>query len=266
VIVKQLKTNNMKRNEKRVPGFDEIIFRNRNREYGAYDLRRRYKSVASFSILGVSAFFVTLIILISSFMPKEASGGPDTGYLITATPEKYTVPKEVAPPVAKKPAIQPEQPRYIPPVISDDATVNGNIMMTTDLALVAVKDGNVTENIDSAMRVIAPEPVNKDEIFVSSQEPPIFPGGLNALLKYIADNTKYPEEAVEINLQGKVIVKFAVMYDGTVSRIALIRSVSPLLDQEAMRVVGTLPLWKPGKQNGNPVSVWFAVPVTFQIK
>ena len=256
----------MKRNEKRVPGFDEIIFRNRNREYGAYDLRRRYKSAASFSTLGVSAFFILLTILISSFMPKDATALTGPIIIVSATPEKYVNPEKIVQPEIKKPASQSEQPRYIPPVISDDTTVTGNIMMTTDLALVAVKDGNVTENIDSAMRVIAPESVNKDEIFVSSQEPPIFPGGLNALLKYIANNTKYPEEAVEINLQGKVIVKFAVMYDGTVSRIALIRSVSPLLDQEAMRVVSTLPQWKPGKQNGNPVSVWFAVPVIFQIK
>jgi len=256
----------MKRNEKRVPGFDEIIFRDRNREYGAYDLRRRYKSVASFSILGVSAFFIMLIILISSFMPKDATAGAGPIIIVSSTPDKYTNPKEIAPPEPKKPANQPEQVRYVPPVISDDSLFNGNTMMTNDLAALTISDGVVTENIDSVMRVIAPEPVRNDDIIITSEEPPIFPGGLNALQKFIADNTKYPEEAIEINLQGKVIVKFAVMYDGSVSRIAIIRSVSPLLDQEAMRVVGSLPLWRPGKQNGNPVSVWFAVPVTFQIK
>ena len=256
----------MKRNEKRVPGFDEIIFRNRNREYGAYDLRRRYKSTASFSILGVSAFFITLIMLISSFMPKEASGGPDTGYFITATPEKYTVPKEVVPPVAKKPAIQPEQPKYVPPKVVNDTDDILSTMMTNETALSSVKNGIVPEKIDSLIRDITPDPVKNDEIFIKVEESPVFPGGDIALLKYIAENTKYPEEAAENNIQGKVIVKFAVSSDGSVKRIEILRGVHPLLDQEAMRVVSTLPLWKPGKQNGKPVSVWFLVPVTFQIK
>jgi protein TonB len=256
----------MKRNGKKVPGFDEIIFRDRNKEYGAYDLRRRYKSAASFSTLGVSAFFILLTIVISSFMPKDATAGTGPIIFIPATPDKYTKPKEIAPPEPKKPANQPEQVRYVPPVISDDSLFNGNTMMTNDLAALTITDGVVTENIDSVMRVIAPEPVRNDDIIITSEEPPIFPGGPTALLKYIADNTKYPQEAVEINMQGKVIIKFAVMYDGSVSRIEVLRGVSPLLDNEAMRVVGSLPKWRPGKQNGNPVSVWFMVPVTFQIK
>jgi periplasmic protein TonB len=255
----------MKRNGKKVPGFDEIIFRERNKEYGAYDLRRRYKSAASFSTLGVSAFFILLTILISSFMPKDATaGGPII--IVSATPEKYVNPEKIVQPEIKKPASQPEPARYVPPLFSDDSLSTGNTMMTNDLAALIITDGIVTENIDSIMKYIAPDPVNKDEIFVSSQEPAEFPGGPTALLKYIADNTKYPQEAVEINMQGKVIIKFAVMYDGSVSRIEVLRGVSPLLDNEAMRVVSTLPKWRPGKQNGTPVSVWFSVPVTFQIR
>jgi protein TonB len=256
----------MKRNGKKVPGFDEIIFRNRNKEYGAYDLRRRYKSAASFSTLGVSAFFILLTIVISSFMPKDATAGAGPIIIVSATPDKYTNPKEIAPTEPKKPANQPEIPRYVPPKVVEDPADNSNTMMTNDLAALTITDGVVTENIDSVMKYIAPEPVNKDEIFISSQEPAEFPGGPTALLKYIADNTKYPQEAVEINMQGKVIIKFAVMYDGSVSRIEVLRGVSPLLDNEAVRVVSTLPKWRPGKQNGTPVSVWFMVPVTFQIK
>jgi len=256
----------MKRNEKKVPGFDEIIFRNRNKEYGAYDLRRRYKSAASLSVLSVSAFFILLTILISSLMPKDATAVAGPVIFVPVTPDKYTNPKEIAPPEVKKPVSQREQTRYLQPIISTDSILPGDGMMTTDLAISSVKDGKVTENIDSVMQQIAPDPVKPDEIIITSQEPPIFPGGPTALLKYIADNTKYPQEAIDINMQGKVIVKFAVMYDGSVSRIEVLRGVSPLLDNEAMRVVSTLPKWRPGKQNGNPVSVWFMVPVTFQIK
>jgi protein TonB len=256
----------MKRNEKKVPGFDEIIFRNRNKEYGAYDLRRHYKSAASFSVLSVSAFFILLTILISSLMPKDATAVAGPIIFVPVTPDKYINPKEVAPPDVKKPVSQPEQTRYLQPIISTDSILPGDGMMTTDLAISSVKDGKVTENIDSVMQQIAPDPVKPDEVIITSQEPPLFPGGPAALLKYIADNTKYPQEAIDINLQGKVIVKFAVMHDGSVSRIEVLRGVSPLLDNEAMRVVSTLPKWRPGKQNGNPVSVWFMVPVTFQIK
>lgn len=255
----------MKRNEKKVPGFDEIIFRNRNKEYGAYDLRRRYKSAASLSIVGVSLFFTALILLISSLMSREATAGTDKGFIVPVTLEKYTVPK-VDQPELKKPAIKVEQPKYVPPKVVDDTFQISNTLMTADDALGSIKDGIVVDKIDSLTTDISPLPVKKDEeIFIKVEENPLFPGGDVALLKYIADNTEYPPEAIEINLEGKVIVKFAVMSDGSVSKVQTLTSINPLLDQEAIRVVSTLPKWKPGKQNGKPVSVWFLVPVTFQL-
>jgi periplasmic protein TonB len=255
----------MKRNEKWVPGFDEIIFRNRNREYGAYDLRRRYKSAASFSILGVSVFFVLLVLLIFYSLPKEANADSEHTIYIPITLQNLTDPNNVAPPEVKKPVNQSEQVRYVPPVISDDSVLFSNTLMTNDYALDSVRNGLVTENIDSAMKDIAPEPIKIEEIFFSSNEPPIFPGGPAALQKYIAENTKYPPEAIELNLQGRVTVKFAVMSDGSVSRVEILSGINPLLDHEAARVVSTLPKWKPAKQNGIPVSLWFTVPVTFQL-
>jgi protein TonB len=256
----------MKRNEKKVPGFDEIIFRNRNKEYGAYDLRRRYKSVASLSVLGVSAFFTLLIILVSSFMPKDATAGAGPIIFISATPDIYINPKEVAPPDIKKPANQPELPRYVPPKVVDDTANISNPLMTNETASAIVKNGIVTDKTDTLTEAIIPGPVKDEEIFIKVEESPVFPGGEIALLKYIAENTKYPQEAAENNIQGKVIVKFAVSSDGSVKRIEILRGVHPTLDQEAMRVVSTLPLWKPGKQNGKPVSVWFMVPVSFELK
>jgi periplasmic protein TonB len=255
----------MKRNEKKVPGFDEIIFRNRNKEYGAYDLRRRYKSAASLSIVGVSVFFTALIMLISSLISREATARTDKGFIVPIILDKYNTPKMVQPEL-KKPAMKVEQPKYVPPKVVDDTFNIPNTLMTTDDALGSIKDGIVVDKIDSLTTDISPVPVKKDEeIFIKVEESPVFPGGDIALLKYIADNTKYPAEAIEINLEGKVIVKFAVMSDGSVSKVQTIRSINPLLDQEAIRVVSSLPQWKPGKQNGKPVSVWFSVPVTFQL-
>ncbi len=95
---------------------------------------------------------------------------------------------------------------------------------------------------------------------------PVFPGGSAALLKYIAENTKYPAEAEQNNIQGKVIIKFAVEPDGSVNRITVLRSVNPLLDEEAVRVIKSLTGWTPGKQNGIAVPVWYFVPVNFQLR
>ena len=95
---------------------------------------------------------------------------------------------------------------------------------------------------------------------------PEFPGGDMALLKYIHENLIYPSDAQINNVQGRVVLKFVVNGDGSVDRIEVIRSVDPLLDNEAIRVIGRLPKFKPGKQGGVPVPVWFTIPVTFRIE
>jgi protein TonB len=198
-------------------------------------------------------------------MQKDAIAITGGQIWLTTTPALYD-PNKYDPPEKPLPVNLQNRPAYIPPEIVDADTLPKDAgFMTNDLAIQVVVDGKVPVNIDSVMKDIAPEPVKSDEPVVSSQEPPEFPGGPAALIQFIGDNTKYPAEAIDINLQGKVIIKFAVWSDGSVRRIEVLRGVSPILDQEAIRVVSTLPKWKPGKQNGVPVSVWFSVPVTFRI-
>ncbi|MGA1978004.1 MAG: energy transducer TonB [Bacteroidales bacterium] len=256
----------MKRNEKRVPGFDEIIFRNRNKSYGAYDLRKRYKSAASISVISVLVFSAAVMLLASSLSPKEASAVSNPGVIVILKPADFN-PNNLVPPEVKLPVIHPPaKPGYIPPVVSDDPGIPATSMMTNDSAATYVQNGNAVVKIDSAMVVSGSVPEPNDEPVLWVPEPPEFPGGTGALQKFIADNIIYPSEAIDINLQGKVIVKFAVLSDGSVSRIEVYRSINPLLDQEAVRVISIMPKWKPGKQNGVPVSVWFIVPVNFQLK
>jgi TonB family protein len=102
--------------------------------------------------------------------------------------------------------------------------------------------------------------------YVVVEEMPMFPGGDAALLKYIAENTNYPEKAKENNLHGRVIIRFCINSKGNVGMISVIKGVSPELDTEALRVVSTLPTFKPGKQGGKPVPVWYMVPITFALK
>ena len=111
-----------------------------------------------------------------------------------------------------------------------------------------------------------PPPVQLDEPFTAVEEMPLFPGGDAALLKFINENTTYPESAKERGAQGRVIVKFAVEANGQVGRTAVLKGIDPDLDTEAARVVSTLPDFQPGKQGGKNVAVWYMVPITFTLK
>jgi TonB family protein len=99
--------------------------------------------------------------------------------------------------------------------------------------------------------------------FVVVEEMPLFPGGDSALLAWIRDNTKYPENAKNNGIEGRVIVRFCVTDVGGIDRVSVLKGVDTDLDNEAIRVVKTLPKFKPGKQGGKPVNVWYMVPITF---
>jgi protein TonB len=95
---------------------------------------------------------------------------------------------------------------------------------------------------------------------------PEFPGGIPALMQYINENISYPEEALKNNVQGRVVLKFVVKADGSVGRIEIAGGIDPLLNEEAIRVVRSLPTFRPGKQDGIPVPVWFIIPVLFRLE
>ena len=95
---------------------------------------------------------------------------------------------------------------------------------------------------------------------------PEFPGGDEALLKYIADSTRYPKEAKEKGIQGKVIARFMIKKDGSVSNVSIPKGVNTLLDNEAIRVIKTLPSFTPGKLNGKKVPVWYMIPISYTLK
>ncbi len=101
--------------------------------------------------------------------------------------------------------------------------------------------------------------------FAIVEDKPVFPGGDNALLRYLSENTKYPEKAKESGIQGRVFVQFIIDKTGKVTDVRIARGVSPELDEEAKRVVSTLPKWTPGKQQGKPVPVTYIVPINFRL-
>ena len=122
--------------------------------------------------------------------------------------------------------------------------------------------------IDVAPVVAAKEEEEEEtaEVFFIVEDMPEFPGGEMALRAYIANQIKYPVIAQENGIQGKVYVTFVVGKDGSVSNATIARGVDASLDKEALRVVNTLPKWKPGKQRGKPVNVSYTVPINFQLQ
>jgi len=128
---------------------------------------------------------------------------------------------------------------------------------------------------DAGIEIAPPPPpppppvgeVSSDAPFVEVDELPVFKGGEVGLLQYIAENTRYPENAKTKGIQGKVIVRFAVEADGSVDKISVLKGVDPELDVEAIRVVQTLPKFeKPGIKDGKAVAVWFMIPINYTLK
>ncbi len=105
-----------------------------------------------------------------------------------------------------------------------------------------------------------------EEIFVVVEEMPEFPGGQSALMKYLSENIRYPVIAQENGIEGRVICSFVVERDGSITDVQVVRGVDPSLDREAVRVIQSMPKWKPGKQRGKPVRVRFTLPIVFRLQ
>lgn len=113
--------------------------------------------------------------------------------------------------------------------------------------------------------VMVREEIDEDDVFEIVQQMPEFPGGEKALMQWLSKNLKYPAAAAEQSIQGKVHVQFIVNKDGGIVDTKVLKSVDPSLDKEALRVVSSMPRWRPGKQNGKLVRVKYTIPVVFRI-
>ena len=103
------------------------------------------------------------------------------------------------------------------------------------------------------------------KVFHVVEQMPQFPGGQAAMMKFIADSLRYPSVSCEHRIEGRVVVQFVVDCEGNIVNPLVVRSVDPLLDREAIRLVKLMPKWIPGKQNGKPVSLIYCVPVIFKL-
>lgn len=205
---------------------------------------------------------VALAISLYSF--ESTSKVDQVGSLGTVADQ--TVEEEIIP-VTRQDEVKPPPPPPPPKVVDMLVIVDDNTEIEDELE---IEDTEATDKtaITAVMQVAEEKEEEKEEaaVFFIVEEMPDFPGGQLALRKFIAQAIKYPVIAQENGIQGKVFVNFVANKDGSVTGAKIARGVDPALDKEALRVVNSLPKWKPGKQGGKPVRVSYTVPINFVLQ
>lgn len=263
----------------------DIIFANRNKAYGAYQLRRSYTRYLG-RALGIGllliAFFFALPFILSAvrgLVPKEKP----IDVVAELGPPPDIDPNNPPPPPPPPPPTPPPPTRstvkFVPPVVKKDEEVAEEKPPAVE-ELVEKKEDIGTEDkqgndeaaptIDenpSELQVIEQPKVVEDKTYelFDIQKPPSFPGGDAELMKFLSKNIEYPTLAKENNIQGVVALTFVVGKDGTVSDVQVVKDIGGGCGKEAVRVVKAMPKWNAGEANGNPVKVRFTLPVRFRL-
>jgi protein TonB len=255
-----------------VKPFDEIVFEHRNKEYGAYELRKRYnKHMNTAFIIAISVFVISVSVpaimdFLDSIVPAEADTNVELT-LVDAPPLDKDVPPPPPPP-DPPPPVQ-ETIKFTPPVVTEEPIDEKDIPPPQDEIKVQVgtetKEGTgdielPTEG-DGKEEVEAPQ-----QIFTIVEQMPEFPGGEEKLFEYLGKNIKYPSMARENGITGTVYVTFVVEGNGEISDVKKLRGIGGGCDEEAMRVVKAMPSWKAGKQNGKSVRVQYNLPIKFTLR
>lgn len=274
------------------PKWVEMVFAGKNKEYGAYQLRKGTsgRNIKALLILVIAAALVGGFLAWKVIEQKQAEEQQAYMEAMELAKLQQQAKKEEKKKEPVKPKIEPkkeipvarETQKFTAPVIKKDELVKEENQVKQMDKLdekVAVgtenKEGTkdrLAEAVRSDIAVTAPppppapKPEVSNKVFDVVEEMPHFPGGAAALQAFLSSNTKYPVVAQENGVQGRVIVSFVVERDGSITDVRVVRSVDPSLDREASRVVRSMPRWSPGKQNGSAVRVKYTVPVVFRLQ
>jgi protein TonB len=180
-------------------------------------------------------------------------GTMDLGQLDVVLDEEEMIPVTMQTPPPPPP---PPQTTIIE-IVKDDEELEEELDM---------KDTEIDENTEIEIVDIADEVIDEPEIFTIVEDMPEFPGGEGELKKYLGNNIKYPPMAKEAGITGRVFVSFIVLEDGSISDVKILRGIGGGCDEEALRVVKSMPKWKPGKQRGKSVRVQYSLPIHFQLR
>jgi protein TonB len=269
--------------------WSDLMFENRNKEYGAYVLRRQTTARNIKSIITVLIIFaLVMAYMIAKNAYDDYQKAHQAQTQVTELTALTETKKEAK--VERKEIVKQEKVeqvvekvkssiKFTAPVIKKDDEVRPEDEMKSQDEImnskVAVGFANVIGNDESgevlkAKEMIINEPVKPKEeenkVFDVVEQMPSFPGGMAALMAYLQKSIKYPPVAEENGIQGRVVCTFVVERDGSVTDVKVAKSVDPSLDKEAVRVVSAMPKWIPGKQNGQSVRVKYTLPVTFRLQ
>ena len=271
----------------------DLVFEGKNKDFGAYELRtsstQRHNKAVLYTIIG-AIIAVAAAISIAKFNEYLAERR------LAEQAEQELVPFDMGeneePEEEQQERLEQPKPEVLPEEVlntvkvtelrivedekvkAEDEIKTQDELKETETAFgqkdndKGTEDRNVTRTLKEEVVVEKKEPVKevKEEVFRSVEQMPTFPGGDAALMKYLSSHIQYPTMAAENNVQGKVVVQFVVTKTGKVGEVKVVRSVDKDLDREAVRVCKSLPNIVPGRQNGQPVSVWYTLPVTFKLQ
>ena len=269
----------------------DLIFDHRNKDFGAYTLRKTSIARHNKAMIVVILFIILVVVL--AYVVKgiqqaiEESRPKDEIEQVMVNIATEEVEEEEDEEVQER--YEEPEPEALPEEIL-------NTVKVTEILIAEDEDVKAEDEIKSADELQQTETAfgqtnfdqgtddrnvvreHKDEVIVEEKTPepeqvftaveqmPAFPGGDAELMKYLSSHINYPPMAMENNIQGRVIVQFVVTKTGKVGEVRVVRGVDRDLDNEAVRVVKSLPDFIPGKMNGQAVNVWYTLPVTFKLQ
>ncbi|GHT20508.1 cell envelope biogenesis protein TonB [Bacteroidia bacterium] len=264
--------------------WSDMVFENKNKAYGSYQLRLGSSSrhIWAFVIVLIASIFIALVPMIygavrSVFVQQQGlDASVELANLQDAPEDK--VEEQIVKPEAPPPPPLRTTIAFVPPKMVDASELNEDNMQKTqdDLqktdAVVSFQTHQGSDDLNAvnpedliAQQVIVEKP-KEEEIFVSVEQGAEFPGGIQELYKHISDNLRYPAIAQENGIQGKTTLRFVVEKDGSVSDVTVLRGFDTNCDKEAVRVVKSLPKFQPGRQNGRAVRQYYTIPITFKLQ
>ena len=272
----------------------DLVFEGKNKDFGAYVIRtdssKRHNKAVFFTVIGTIIFgLITFGFVKANQYIEErrlAAQGEQQEVLIDMS-------QDAEEPEPEQERIEQEKPEVLPEevlntikvtelaIVDDDKVSKEDEFKTVEEQLESEHSAGISDfdkgtndkmvTQEAKNEVVVEEKVERpkevvEQVFRSVEQMPQFPGGEDALRKYLASHINYPPMAAENNVQGKVIVQFVVDKTGKVGEVKVVRSVDKDLDREAVRVCRALPKFIPGRQNGQAVPVWFTLPVQFKLQ
>ena len=275
----------------------DLVFEGRNKSYGAYDLRskagRRHVLALIDILIGIGVLAALIFSYTAAKKAYDASMGADSQAVTELSELKKDEPKkeekktevkqeeEKPKEQIQKVAVRASMAFTVPEIVdkvdetkklkNQDALNRSNFSIATQDYMGDSKDGMNIDDLKDNQRAGGDQvPVKEEEkapeVHTIVEQMPVFPGGEQALLAYVASHVKYPEIAKEQDVQGIVQLRFVVLENGSIGDVQVVKSLESHCDAEAKRVVKSLPRFVPGKQQGKAVRVWYTLPIRFQIQ